>query len=375
MIAASLAQSYVRTRPQRSMAVAQEGLEQETLVEQDPLEQDWQEWEDPDALPPEVPMDLHDDRWMSEVKESHPLPNSDDDELRIESAYIDGAVGARELDSEALSQWSRATGLSLESYLRDVFAGTSSFLNDISLALKYDNSSLSSVELRADIGQAPANRDIGEWEQVFTLCPFGTRVEHQRLHLDEEAIGQGVGQKLWSSAISTYRKMGISEVQAWADGGSSGYGLAHYGFKPPHANRTRELFASLREKLPELRLSQDVTTRVHQILNRSEPEALWDLVDLAETWTSPEGAEIPVGQALLAGQLWPGVLDLSDERAMARANRYLDPAKSGPSEPRRPAAEELLTNGRTRTPDESVADLMEAGLTLEQALHLLNFVS
>lgn len=60
---------------------------------------------------------------------------------------------------------------------------------------------------------------------------------------------------------------------------------------------------------------------------------------------------------------------------MARANRYLDPAKTGPPEPTRPAAEELVANGRTRTPDESVADLMDAGLTLEQALRLLNFAS
>lgn len=170
--------------------------------------------------------------------------------------------------------------------------------------------------------RSPEGQRIGAISRSFS--PEGKSAYHGYLKVDPNVRGTGMVPTMLKNQIDLYRKLGIERVKLTANIDVGGYAWARYGFAPAE-QEWRMMKSRFKSHFDNGVLQADPTSNwgrhmLMEILNNSDPKAIWDLADL-DVKEMRTGKKI--GQALLMNKSWGGVLNLTDGEALARFYDYV----------------------------------------------------
>lgn len=169
-------------------------------------------------------------------------------------------------------------------------------------------------------------KKFGDIERVIG----GDIAHHDYLRVDDATRGGGFVKQMTANQIDLYRKMGIAQVDLYANVDVGGYAWAKYGWLPtPQKWRDFSWSLGTRYRLLAPHLDADTRAVVEAFLNNPDPHAIWGLSDIPTPWQHPDwGRKIDtVGKAMLTGNNWDGSLLLNDPRQMTRFNDYVSQRK------------------------------------------------
>lgn len=141
-------------------------------------------------------------------------------------------------------------------------------------------------------------------------------VHHDLFTVPESKQGQGIGKAFLKSSFDEYKKLGVKQVEVFANIDVGGYAWAKFGFKPDSPGSTNQ---RIDYWIGSSRLPDADKEVLRKALNEGPPEtAIWRVADAKVGRRKP-------GKKLLAksSHSWDGHINLDDTEAMARLTKYL----------------------------------------------------
>lgn len=127
--------------------------------------------------------------------------------------------------------------------------------------------------------------------------------------------GNGAAKALFRTSLGVYQSMGVTKVGVTANIDVGGYAWAKFGFKPDRTTWDA-LRRGFKNRVSSIRMSPAAKKRVEQILNDTNPNAIFALSDAMD-------GEKNIGKEFLLGQNWGGKLDLTDAVSKRRCLGYI----------------------------------------------------
>lgn len=218
----------------------------------------------------------------------------------------------------------------LESRMRSVFPGSKVSTNSVT---QRDGSVLVDFQIADDDSRTEITR-------IYRRNDAGDLiVKHDMFETDSQR--SGVAKRVIAEQFDQYRQLGAKRVELYANLDVGAYAWARFGFVPEDGQ-----WADLRDRIamrvdllaagdeqgfkktvraqavaldfdrkhtppPFRRLAEDEVSEIRRVLDVPDPRAVWALADH------------PAGRSLLMGLDWDGRIDLSDEIAVGRLDRYI----------------------------------------------------
>jgi hypothetical protein len=144
---------------------------------------------------------------------------------------------------------------------------------------------------------------------------------HDLLFSDPELTEVSVAEVLLKSSLKFYEHTGISKIGLLAGLTSGGRLWPKYGFRPISSDEWKGCFEIIRRNLTMLSepIQAHWRDEVEFWLSNTDPRTIWRLSSIKERVETEEG-RFKLGDVLLNGTKWRGVLDLDDR--LARAQLY-----------------------------------------------------
>lgn len=146
--------------------------------------------------------------------------------------------------------------------------------------------------------------------------------------------GKGVASQVLANAMTLYRQLGIRRIllTAGLTGGGSFWPI--YGFHPANSAEWLQVKRTIRANLKTLAAAAKkaypggetiLMDHVGDILADTNPDAIWNVVDLDPGGAARKAGRLPhgLGAWLLQGSRWKGILDLANPDAEQRARKAL----------------------------------------------------
>lgn len=127
--------------------------------------------------------------------------------------------------------------------------------------------------------------------------------------------GNGAAKALFRTSLGVYQSMGVTKVGVTANLDVGGYAWAKFGFKPDRTTWDA-LRRGFKNRVSSIRMSPAAKKRVEQILNDTNPNAIFALSDAMD-------GEKNIGKEFMLGQNWGGKLDLTDAVSKRRCLGYI----------------------------------------------------
>jgi GNAT superfamily N-acetyltransferase len=149
-------------------------------------------------------------------------------------------------------------------------------------------------------------KPLGEYTRTFQFEK--KEAETNRLYLNDGETGKGIGKKMLAANVAMFQKLGIEKVRTSTDS-VGGYAWAKYGYVP---NNLLEFSqgSGIYDRIDDIK-DEDDRKWMTAIVEHEDPRAIWIMADSK------------YGKKLLVDLSWDGVLDLKDEKSMARFNAYV----------------------------------------------------
>lgn len=191
---------------------------------------------------------------------------------------------------------------------------------------------------------------ISEHELSFVLLmmrdgaplAYATRdVDFRRHHVKHDFFvvarglkGDGVGAQVIADALALYPRLGILEIGLVAGLTAGGSVWPRFGFRPVDADEWSNVKRTVRRNartLPQAAWHAYVggppalDQALRRILADERPDAIWMLHKLDHGRQAAQAANLPhsVGDWLLQGSRWRGILELNDPLARSMARTYI----------------------------------------------------
>jgi GNAT superfamily N-acetyltransferase len=190
-----------------------------------------------------------------------------------------------------------------------------------------------SLEFAGNLLDPRTGRVVGSIER--SLYPGEGYASHNSLELKPSVQGHDIGKRLLSNQIDAYRRMGMGQVEAYANVDVGGYAWSKYGFVPDSLDTWRDVGKDVDTRMAEMskrkgslvygRIGATDRRNVSAMLRADDPHMIWNIADL----DTPAGANdargkpMTLGKALLLGQGWTGKLDMTSDAAMRRFEDYV----------------------------------------------------
>lgn len=164
--------------------------------------------------------------------------------------------------------------------------------------------------------------------RALQISEGGTKdILHSSFIIPAGQQGKGIAKAMLKEQMAMYRKIGVENVELTANISVGGYAWARYGFAPDSAQTLGRIKKTIETNVSGLGLKQNIQDEITAILDRNDPELLWDIADIRTPITIdlPDGARqtLPLGRHLLLGSNWHGILSLDDAAAMKRFDSYI----------------------------------------------------
>lgn len=244
-----------------------------------------------------------------------------------ETYHLSGLPSPGDLPASLRQDWTRRFGMPPREFYRALFDTARVQPGDSRMSVERDlEGEIRAVGMEFDLECPRTGKPIGSMDRSFHFPKEGAAsVYHKLFDLDRHCQGRGIAKDLLANSMKLYEKAGIEKITVSAALSVGGYAWAKYGFKPNSGRETRELFATVRERLDDLgdAVPQAVRGVVTRMLAKGDPRSIWAISDLDGVKVRRGEREVSLGKALLLGTAWKGSLELEDSQARARFDQYI----------------------------------------------------
>jgi hypothetical protein len=150
-------------------------------------------------------------------------------------------------------------------------------------------------------------------------------VKHAGFRIIPDRCGRGLGTLLTRNSLKVYKKVGISKVTLDAGLDVGGYVWARLGFVPTKDGWLQVRGAVRAKRASMGQIPSEAEVALGYALADDEPAAIWEIADLDARINGKS-----LGQVLLSGTTWEGMLDLTNTDAMDRISAYAAAKTSKP---------------------------------------------
>jgi hypothetical protein len=148
---------------------------------------------------------------------------------------------------------------------------------------------------------------------------------HDVLFADPIPDGIRISDIVIASAVDFYDRLGVNEIRIVAGLSHGGLLWPKFGFHPVNTQEWKSCGATILANLAKLDEDKQQAWRasVEYLVALDDPKAIWDISELPD-WIVEERTPRKLGDVLLRGTRWKGILSLNDMSAKARLDRRLD---------------------------------------------------
>jgi hypothetical protein len=237
----------------------------------------------------------------------------------------EGIPGPHDFPPTLKQDWQQKMGVSPRQFFQTLFDTPRVHPGDFRLTVERDKVGVQGLGVEIDLRCPRTNKEIGKMDRQFSFPEDSPPEAYHRLFdLEPGTQGTGIAKDLLANSIKLYDQAGIGRVGVFASLGVGGYAWAKYGFAPKPGRQTRELFATIEDRLNRMDdLPKSTKGVVKRLLSSGDPKAIWAISDLDGVKVKRKGKMQPLGKALLLGTAWRGSLNLDDPKARARFDQYV----------------------------------------------------
>ncbi len=239
--------------------------------------------------------------------------------------HLQGIPREHDLPPSLREQWKNQLKVSPREFFKTLFEGDKVRPGETSLCVERADGEIRALDLEIDLDCPRSGRNIGRLDRLLSFPENGPpKVYHRLFDLDRDAQGQGISKEILANSVKLYDQAGITRVDLMAAMAVGGYAWAKYGFTPKEGHETRQLFATVRERLSRFKdVPSGVRGVIKRLLDQGDAKAIWAISDLDGVKVRRGDKEVSLGKALLLGTVWKGTLRLDDPEARARFDQYV----------------------------------------------------
>ena len=157
-----------------------------------------------------------------------------------------------------------------------------------------------------------------------TIRPGVGNAHHGLLELNENSQGSNIAKSLLRNQVGLYGKMGLDNVDLYANINVGGYAWSKYGFLPT-ASSWDSVVPILSQRLSRFqgKIEPSDFNTARALISSRDPRAMWAISDMNTPAPIGSGYDT-IGKGLLLDTGWNGLLHLKNTEAMDRFNAYVN---------------------------------------------------